>query len=87
MLHLLRKLRGRLIDDWHLGWRFWSVRLGSVGIALQTLFLSWASLPLDLWNMMPFEVKAHVPRQIAFALPAAFFAAAMVARFIAQGRK
>lgn len=80
-------LRQRLIDDWRLGWRFWSVRFGGLAIALQTLLLSWASLPLDLWNMMPSEVKAHVPPRIAFALPAVFFAAAMAARFIQQGKK
>lgn len=84
---MLDRLRARLIDDWHKGWKFWSIRLSGIGIALQTLLLSWASLPLDLWNMMPLEVKQHVPPRIAFALPALFFAAAMIARFISQGKK
>lgn len=67
---------------WH---RLWSIRLNAIGLALQTLFMTWATLPLDLWNMMPAEVKAFVPERLVFALPMIFFAAAMVARLIKQG--
>lgn len=68
--------------DW---WRFWSVRLTAIGAALQSLFLTWATLPLDLWNMMPVEVKDYVHPVAVKALPLVFFVAAMIARFVKQG--
>jgi hypothetical protein len=68
-----------------LWFRLWSIRLNAIGLALQTLFMTWASLPLDLWNMMPGEVKALVSPRVVFVVPALFFAAAMVARLIKQG--
>lgn len=84
---MIEPIKSRLIDDWRKGHKFWSVRLSGIGIALQTLFLSWGNLPLDIWNVMPHELRQHVPPRIAFALPALFFAAAMIARFIQQGKK
>ena len=84
---LIDRLHERLIADWRKGHKLWSIRLSGFGLFLQTLFLSWGALPLDIWRMMPDEVRDIVPRQIAFALPALFFGAAMIARFIQQGKK
>jgi hypothetical protein len=76
--------RGGLIPHARKGWRLWSVRLNAIGLAIQSVFMAWVSLPLDLWNMMPGELKAFLPPRAMFILPALFFAAAMAARFVRQ---
>lgn len=65
-------------------WRLWSVRLQSIGLTIQTLFMTWGEFPLTLWNMMPNEVRHRVPERAVFILPAAFFLAGTLARFIKQ---
>ena len=66
---------------WH---KLWSIRFGSIALALQGLFLAWGNLPLELWGMMPIEVKRVLPDHIAFALPAIFFGLSMISRFVKQ---
>lgn len=65
-------------------WRTWSNRLTFLGTAIFTLFQAWASLPVELWNMMPEEVKALLPPMALRWLPILFFIAAMFARVIRQ---
>lgn len=77
----------KLIDDikktW---WRLWSLRLQALGLAIQTAFLAWGELPLQIWAMMPHEVKAHLPAKFVFVIPALFFAAAAFARVVKQDK-
>ena len=65
-------------------WRLWSNRLNGAGLAIMSVFMGWAELPLMLWNMMPVEVRRVVPDHIAFVIPAVFFGAAILARMIKQ---
>lgn len=76
--------RGGLIPHARRGWRLWSIRLNAVGLAIQSIFMAWATLPLDIWAMLPNELKSFLPPRAMFILPALFFAAAMVARFVRQ---
>lgn len=80
---LIGSRRWALIDNWRRQWwRLWSVRLQAIGLFL----LAWANLPLELWGMMPGEVKRLLPGNVATILSSAFFAAALVARFVKQQR-
>lgn len=74
----------KLIDDWKQAWKLWSVQLGTVGVALQTAFLTWGELPLTMWNMLPDALQSLVPERFAFLLPVVFFAAGGIARLIKQ---
>lgn len=65
-------------------WRLWSLRLQALGLALQSAFLTWADLPVTLWNMMPAEVKAWLPEHVIAFVPLALFIAAAIARLIKQ---
>lgn len=65
-------------------WRLWSQRLSAIGIVLQSIFIGWASVPVEIWNFMPAEVKAILPPWAMFGLPMAFFIAAWIARLIKQ---
>ena len=74
----------KLVDDAHNWWRWWSTWFNGAGLALQSLFLTWGTLPVDLWNMMPAELKAHIGPRWLFALPAMFFVIGFAAKFIKQ---
>lgn len=73
-----------LIENWRCAWRFWSVRIQTIGIFLEGLFLAHAELPLQLWAMMPGEVKAILPAWAVRAVPLVAFVAATVARIVRQ---
>lgn len=62
----------------------WSTRLSTIGGVLQTVFIGWAHIPLELWGMLPPEIKAIMPARTVFLLPLIFFVAATVARFVPQ---
>jgi hypothetical protein len=74
----------QLIDDWKQSWKLWSVQLGTIGMAIQTAFLTWGDLPITMWNMMPDAVQNIIPERLAFLLPVVFFAAGGIARLIKQ---
>lgn len=73
--------RWELIENWRRQWwRLWSIRLQAIGLFL----LAWGNLPLELWGMMPAELRRMLPGGTATILSSAFFAAAMIARFVKQ---
>lgn len=67
-------------------WRLKSTQLSAIGGVLQAIFMAWVSIPLELWNVMPAELKAFLPPRAMFLLPLIFFVAATVARFVPQRR-
>jgi hypothetical protein len=69
----------KLIEDWRLAGRLWSVRLNLIGLALLT-----AEQALPLWAFLPAEARALLPRWLAAGLPIACFALATAARVIRQ---
>lgn len=74
----------KLISNWREFHKLWSVRLNLIGTAIMTAFMAWPSLALDLWLMMPSEVKDFLPPRLVPLLALAFFLAATVARLIKQ---
>lgn len=69
----------KLITDWRLAGRFWSVRLNLFGIALAA-----AEHALPLWPYLPPEARALLPHWLVAGLPLACFALATIARVIRQ---
>lgn len=74
-----------LIDDWaRKVWRFWSVRLNAIGLAI----LGWVQFDpvgaLAVWNMMPPAVRHALPDNFLTLLGLSLFALAMLARVVAQ---
>ncbi|KPH59275.1 hypothetical protein ADT71_23940 [Novosphingobium sp. ST904] len=71
-------MRSRLIEDWRLWWRYWSVRLNAIGLAI----LTGCQLISDAWSTMPPDLRAALPyaRDVSILL----FAAGIVARLVQQ---
>ncbi|UYY60094.1 hypothetical protein [Sphingomonas sp. S2-65] len=74
----------KLIDGWRQAWRLWSVRVSALGAIL----MGWATLAPDalmqVWNVLPDDVRAIVPAPIGDVVPFMLFLAALAARFIPQ---
>lgn len=74
----------KLIDDFELWRKFWSVRLTAFGAILMAIFTAWPDSVLFLWAAMPEEVKELIPRQFATGLACFIFIMSSVARVIKQ---
>ncbi|WP_260925429.1 hypothetical protein [Novosphingobium sp. 9] len=76
----LAGIEARLVADWRDQWRYWSVRLPSLGLLLgpgvQGISEAWTSMPPDLRHMIPYA------QQIAWAL----FAGGVAAKFFPQAK-
>ena len=70
--------------DWREASRWWSLRVSALG---SILFAGLALIPdqlLALWNLMPAEVRAHVPARAGNLIGMALFLLVIVARLIPQ---
>ena len=77
-------LRGRLIDDARLWWRFWSMRLAALG-AVVTALAQWFPDALSAaWNAMPSDMRGLLPAPLLHSIPVILFVAVMIARIVAQ---
>lgn len=76
-----------LIDDWKDCYRWWSVWASSVGAVLMAIFSIWPDSILLLWNMMPDQVRALLPNQLATVLAVFIFAMTVVSRLLKQPEK
>lgn len=76
--------RDRLVDNWNLAWRWWSVRFNALGI----LILSWIQFdpvgPLYVWSLMPDPVREILPRNFMMIIGIALFGLSMLARVVKQ---
>ena len=68
-----------VIPEWRRAWRFWSVRLNLLGLALIA-----AEQALPLWAFVPPEARAALPRWATAGLPLLCFALATIARVVRQ---
>lgn len=70
--------------DWREASRWWSLRVSALG---SLLFAAMSLIPdqlLALWNMMPSEVRAHVPARAGSWIGLALFLLVAVVRLIPQ---
>lgn len=74
----------KLIPDWRLMWRSWSVRLNALGLAILAIVAVDPVMLLSVWNMMPAAVRDLVPTQLLSAVGAALFGLSMLARIVRQ---
>jgi len=74
----------KLIKQWRLFWRMWSLRFNALG----TLLLGWITISPDVitlaWNSLPVEMKAYIPEKYLMYITIALFILGMVSRIIKQ---
>jgi len=77
-------VRDHLVPGARQAWRWWSMRLNALGLAI----LAWVQFDpvsvLAVWNMMPGQVREVVPIHALTGLAFIFFALAMLARVVKQ---
>jgi hypothetical protein len=74
----------KLVDNVRDWWRWWSLRLNALGLAI----IGWVSFDpvgvLYVWSLMPPQVQEFLPRNVLLLLGLALFALSMVARLVKQ---
>lgn len=74
----------KLIPTWRHAWRWWSVRVSALGAALAVLALAAPDVVSTVWSVLPDDVLARLPRNVALTVPLLIQLAAIVARVIQQ---
>ena len=77
-------IRARLITDAGSFWRFWSVRLNAIGLAILSYVQFDPVGALGVWNMMPIHVRAILPPNFLAIIGMLLFGLSMLARVVRQ---
>lgn len=80
----MKKIRDYLINDWHLAWRFWSMRVDAFGVAFASVFLAFPSLAVDVWNNFPADLKTYIPQQWTPYISIGLLGLSIVVRVVKQ---
>lgn len=81
---MINKIRQHLINDWHLFFKFWSVRLDMIGAAFLAIILAFPDAALYVWVQFPPDLKALIPVEWTPYISLGLLLASMVARAIKQ---
>lgn len=82
----MKKLKLELIEDWRNFWRFWSVRLGVIGSALTAFLIAFPDHALQVWALLPADLKAYLPERYMPLVGVAIFVLSLIARVIKQSK-
>jgi hypothetical protein len=74
----------RLIPQWRLFWKFWSVRISTFGVLVGGYFLEFPQHAIDIWNALPVDFKAVVPPKFVQWASYAIIAIGILSRGIHQ---
>src|SRR5687768_4073223 len=75
-----------LVEHWRLIFRQWSLWLGVIGTAVTSALLASPELALQVWAMMPPDLKAMIPERYTPFIGVGIFAMGLVAKFIRQAK-
>jgi len=81
---LENEVRLRLIHEWKSAWRYWSVKINAIGLAIMGYLWFDPSAVLAIVNMMPSGVRRALPENTETIIGALFFALAMISRLVVQ---
>jgi predicted membrane chloride channel (bestrophin family) len=76
----------KLVEHWRLILRQWSLWLGVVGTAVTSALLASPDMALQVWLMMPADLKATIPQQYTPFIGVGIFVLGLVAKFINQAK-
>lgn len=81
---MIAYLDKHLVPGARQAWRWWSMRLNAIGLAI----LAWVQFDpvsaLAVFNMMPGHVREALPSHLLTGIAFVFFALAMIARLVKQ---
>lgn len=79
-------MKPHLASDWRLVFRQWSFWLGVIGTSLTSALLASPEFALQVWAMMPADLKATIPERYTPFIGVGVFALGLIARFIRQAK-
>lgn len=78
--------RLELVDNWKKWHKFWSVRLGLIGTAITAFFLAAPDAAIQVWAVMPDDIKATLPPEFVKYFGVFLMAAGSFARIVKQNK-
>lgn len=76
----------KLVEHWRLIFRQWSFWLGVIGTTLTSALLAFPDLALQVWVMMPDDLKATLPQRYTPFIGVSIFALGLFAKFVKQAK-
>lgn len=77
-------IRIRLIENWQVWWRLWSIRLGAIGAALMAYLTASPDAAITAWAMLPSEFKDVLPPDYLKYIGLSMFVLSLFARVVKQ---
>ena len=79
-----RNKKIKLVPNAKSFWRLWSVRLSAIGASIMGYFTLYPDKLLEIWLIMPPDLKALLPSQYVSSIAMFIFIGASIARVIKQ---
>lgn len=74
------RILDKLVDDWRGAYKWASVQLSAFGLSIFGTLAVFPSVALDLWNMLPVQLREIVPAHAANIIAATLFGAVLLGR-------
>lgn len=79
-------MKPQIVSHWRLIFKQWSFWLGTIGTAITSALLASPDLALQVWLMMPDDLKATIPARYTPFIGVSVFVLGLVAKFIKQAK-
>lgn len=77
-------MKPQIVSHWRLIFKQWSFWLGIVGTTLTTAFLALPDFALQVWLMMPPDLKATIPERYTPFIGVGVFVLSLIGKFVRQ---
>lgn len=79
-------MKPTIVPHWRLILKQWSFWLGIAGAALTSAFVALPQFALEVWLMMPPDLKATLPEKYTPLIGVGVFVLSLISKFITQAR-
>lgn len=79
-------MKPQIVSHWRLIFKQWSFWLGVAGTVLTSALLALPDLALQVWLMMPSDLKATIPERYTPFIGVGVFVLGLVAKFVRQAK-
>lgn len=80
------EMKIELIENWRKWYKLWSVRLVALGTVLAGWFIASPDAFLQVWMMLPQDLKDTLPPEVVKYIPIAILTAGTLARVVKQNK-
>lgn len=77
-------MKPQIVSHWRTIFKQWSFWLGAAGTAITSALLASPDLALQVWLMMPPDLKATIPERFTPFIGVGVFVLGLIAKFIRQ---